>query len=554
MKNKKNILIFVVLIIIISITAIALLSKDKDTETSNNSEVNTNTQTNNIKDEQNTESKFVYVENRKDTDMIFSNGNLILSRVAEPQKDYPKGIKVSAKYRVLAKAADDTTPWDSIKNYTATYEAAPDYLDPYTVNERYRENIIHMAQIDAGVKVRLRVELLDDTKIKTLSLNPTRYTEVDKTKSNGDNWIEFEVEPSDLTKSILVQINAPSVIEGPLNNGLMIFVNPISKIPEGNVLKLPSGVINSSSVCSDMNAINAIIIDENSPYDALYIPSDTIIDGRIQIKKENFSIYGRGIVVGSRWKYPKSNADWSKSYPKEISPDGSVLKAIVRGTSTTNVEGIAVVHPYHFCFEGGQTATNLKAFGWRYSSDAYHLHEIYGCFSRVNDDATYINSGVVESSVFYGMNNGTIFQLGWGQAAANGGGGTLVSKCDIVRGEWDRDGGDNENNGVIGGVLGGTTGTIKDVVIQDIRAEGDIMRFITFDMPRHSGTLENFLLKDIYFEKKPFYPNSITNRFEVGGGIYNFTFENVVIGGKKIESLKDIEPIKLGNMNNIIFK
>ncbi|QCT01545.1 hypothetical protein E6C60_0824 [Paenibacillus algicola] len=459
-------------------------------------------------------------------------------KTVQPTLHYPRGIEVSPRYRVMVKPAGDKTPWNKAANGTAAYKAWPDYVDPETIPAAYKDNSVHLSQIDTKTRVRIRVELIDGGTIETLKVNPSRYSEVQATLTSGKDWLEFEVNPSDLTKHILVEINAPE--SGPYSEGLMLFVNPLSQIPSGNVLILPPGVIGSRHPA--MNELNAIVIDENSPYDALYIPHNTIVDGRIEVRKEGFTIAGRGMVVGSRWAWPKSKPDWAQNYPSDISPDGSVIKGII-DMNGGQAEGIATIHPYHFNYEGADSYSNLKAFGWRFSSDGFHGDIVRGSFARVNDDANYFNHGLIERNSYWGMQNGALFQLGWGQAAADGGGGTRISEINVLRGEWMSDGGDRQNNGLFSGVLRNTTGDLEDIVFDDIRVDGSLFRLIAFDMDTHSGTLRNFTFRNIWIEKPFTYPSGVINMIKVGGGIEDFVFENLTVGGQHLTSLEQLNPM-----------
>ena len=568
---KKSVVKALVLILSIALALVACSTNKPLTPnniTNNNMEVNKMNQTPTtnptpttkpLAENTNKLPQIKLIENKKMTlptseqmSKVASNDSLNRFAIVDDQENYPMGLEVSKRYMVLSKLASDNSPWDPAVHYTATYSLSPDYLDPQTVPNDYKGNTVHMAQVDTSQRIRLRVELFQGAEITKLSLNPSRYTEVRESSQNGVDWIEFEVDPFELTKHILVEINAAET--NSYNNGLILFVNPISKIPEGNVLVLPSGIVGSDY--SEMNDINALIIESNSPYDALYIPSNTIVDGRIEIKKSGFTVAGRGMVLGSRWPYAKGKSDWATSYPKEISPNGSIIKGIVsstNGASEVTYEGITTIHPYHFNYVGAKNNINIKAFGWRYSSDGIHGEIIKGCFTRVNDDANYFNHGVIENCSYWALNNGSIFQLGWGQAAANGGGGTRISSCNILRGEWKADGG-KQNNGLFTSTLNNTTGTIKDIIIDDIIVDGAIFRLIAFDNANHRGLLEDFTFKNVWIEKPFHYLGGISNMIVCGGGIKNFVFENLVVDSKKIMSLDELQPFITKEEANIIFK
>ena len=484
-------------------------------------------------------------------------------KVVSGGTEMPRGISQSGMYQVLIKDKTSTANWNGTTDKTATYRIWPDYLDSNTVPAPHKDAPVHFAQVDTNTSIKVRVNIINSTNINTVRILPSNAIIKNSLNINKKNkYIEFDVDPFYVTKHILVEMNAPKNKGQVLKDGLMIFVNPISKVPTGkNVLKLGTGIINSSDVVMDKN--NRILITKDSPYDTLYIPSNTIVDGRIEIQKSNFKVMGRGMVVGSRWKWPKSNPDWDKPNKYPITPDGKVVKPIVSGVGTNiSFEGITTIHPYHFNFGGAKTNTNLKAFGWRHSSDGIHGDIIKGCFTRVNDDANYFDKGEIANNTYWGMNNGAIFQLGWGPAAASKeAGGTTIKNCDVVRCEWTQDGGAQQNNGIFSGILNDCNSKeFKDRVIQNIKFEnidvyGDIFRVMGFSTLGFSGTLKNFEFKNIRFEKEPYYPNTVKNYLQSGGNITGFKFDNFTLGGKKITSFDDLKPIqKNDKVTGTVFK
>ncbi len=483
--------------------------------------------------------------------------NIVRYPIVEPQSAYPRGIAVSSRYRVLAKLASDPAPWSVETHKTAVYDAWPDYVDPDTVPSIYRNNHVHIAQVDANAPVRFRVEIVDGTPIESLELKPSRYEEMRQSQSHGEDWVEFEVAPDDVTKHVLVEINDPA--DSPyLNHGLMVFVNPLFTVPSGdNVLALPPGIIEPDHPAMDSN--HRILINQRSRYNTIYIPMDTMVNGRIEITKPNVRVMGRGIIVGSRWPFPKSDPNWQEFYP--ITPDGERVVGILQANQGT-FDGVMIVHPYHFCFGGGRISTNLKAFGWRYSSDGfYEVDVLKGCFTRVNDDHIYFCSSnrQIERNTHWGMNNGTIYQGGWGDNDS-GPGGSRIFANNVVRGEWTADGGARQNNGIFGSVQQSTV-DVSDVEFRDIRVDGQVCRFINFHMPGNRGTWSNFLFKDIWFEKPLGCPQGngsaddpLDNYLLIDGSIQDFVFDNVVIGGRRLQELGDLEPLQQRNVSRITFR
>lgn len=491
--------------------------------------------------------------------------------------DYPAGVCLSPRYRVLVKEASDPTPWAGEFHGTAAYKLWPDYLDPETLPAKHSETAVHVAQVDSGTRVRVRVELIDGATIDTLRLKPTRLQELRATTKSGATWVEFEVDPYVYTRHVLVEINAPTNDADALQDGLMFFLNPPSEMPDGNVLVLPAGVIDETSPWLD--ELNCLRIDATSPYDALYVPQDTLIDGRVDIRKSGFTVAGRGMIVGSRWPFAKAVPDWRKSYPTWISPSGEVIRPLLsfkqsRGTEDTSsrFEGVLVAHPYHFCVGWAYQNDNLKTFGWRFSSDGIHGVHKRGSFMRVNDDATYINTGSIEDCTYWAMVNGACFQLGWGLGSDNDTP-VQVRRADIVRGEWDiapnpgADGlgapanvipANKANAGSNRAVFAGTfrsarAYTIRNKFFEDVRVDFRANRLFYLGSRTEEVSYENFVFKDIWFESEPSY-DGVQNVLRGKNGVRGFVFENFVIGGTKVESLEDFEPLYQRNVEGTEFR
>lgn len=466
---------------------------------------------------------------------------------------YPAGVVASSKYRVMVKLASDSTAWDSSRHMTAVYDAWPDYDD---VPGELQNNHVHLTQFDASKQVRVRVELLQGS-LNRVKLKPARYG-LGAGQQVGPTWVEFSVTPGSLTKHILVEANDPN--DGKvLNHGLMIFVNPLLEMPEGNVLSLPSGVIDSSSSLMDSN--HRIFIPANSQYDAIYIPQDTIVNGRIHIKKPNFKVVGRGMVVGSRFTWAKADPNWQNRYP--ITPDGERVKGIVESNANNTVfDGITIVHPYHFNFVGGNLTRNVKAFGWRHSSDGIHgVDRVEGAFTRVNDDHVYFPTREIVDSSFWGLTNGSIFQGGWGGSGSNGGlrSGGFVKRCNVLRGEWNGDGGERQNNGIFGSV-DFSTNDVDGYLFEDVDVEGKQCRMLNFSMACNGrcnrGSWRNITFKDITFEYSLGCPDSskhLDNFLTTDGELKNITFDNVYFGATRLSGWSDLAPVQRTNVTSARF-
>lgn len=492
-------------------------------------------------------------------------------------EDYPRGTEISRSYRVLVKPASDTGDWSQAEDATATYRFWPDYLDPETLPKKHSNIAVHAAQVDADERVRVRVEMIDGRSIDTLRLKPSRYTEMLATQKGGETWVEFELDPFKLTRHVLVEINAPGTDSDALQDGLMFFLNPLSEIPEGNVLVMPEGVVDDS--WEHMDELNRIYITEDSPWDALYIPQNTIVDGRVDIRKEGFKVMGRGMIIGSRWPFVKSVPNWRERYPDWISPGGEYVKPLLSyknpegaDYSKSYFEGVLVAHPYHFSIGWAYLSENVKAFGWRYSSDGVHGTHKRGVFTKVNDDAVYVNEGSVEDSTFWHMVNGAIFQLGWGLGSDNNRE-VHARRVDVVRGEWDiePDGGlgklgspknippqvapdKGTNKALLAGTFrSGRPFTIRNKHFEDIRVEFQANRLFYLGSGTNTVSYEDFTFRDVFFEKKPHY-KGVSNVLWGGSSIDGFLFDNFVVEGEKLESIEDLAPLIQQNVGELIFE
>jgi len=503
-----------------------------------------------------------------------ANSVVVPHALVSNAKGYPKGIDASKEYRVTV--AGSGAELNASSHAVGVYEFWPEYLDPETLPLKHKDTSVHVAQLDTDEIVTIRVEMIGNKKIERFNVKPSRYREMADSMSSGENWLEFKVHPGKYTKHILVEFNLPTSDLDALKEGLLIFVNPLSKVPSGKTLVLPSGVINESS--SFMDKHNRLLIEEDSPYDALYIPASTIVDGRVEIRKKGFKVMGRGMVVGSRWPFVKAVPNWRQRYPEWISPDGSELKSLVAAryaAEDVTFEGITIVHPYHFCFGGAQENINLKAFGWRYSSDGVHGFAKRGVFTRVNDDANYVSDGIVEESSYWAMENGAVFQLGWGLRDANSGKKIAkIKSVNVLRAEWDakddpklhslgapagaqRATPDNiyANRAVIAGTFrdAAISGVVANKYFDDIRVDTQINSLFYFGSRSGKVSYSDIVLSNIWLAKRPAYIGA-KNVLSGEKYIRNITFENMVIEGKKVTQLNQLEPLVQKNVESILIK
>jgi hypothetical protein len=376
---------------------------------------------------------------------------------------------------------------------------------------------------------------------------------------------------------VLVEINAPDKDTDALQDGLMFFLNPPSQRPQGRVLTLPSGVV--SDGYQHMDEVGRILVTDDFPYDAIYVPHDTLLDGRIDIRKDDFVVMGRGIIAGSRWPFAKSHPEWREGYPEWLDPDGTITRPLLSYKNPPGAdpegsyfEGVTVVHPYHFCVGWAHLNENLKTFGWRYSSDGVHGHTKRGSFMRVNDDATYVSEGLIEDNTYWHLVNGAVFQFGWGLRQDNDRE-VHVRRVDVVRGEWDDqpDGGlgklgspkgippakvvhKQDNRGVwVATFRTGGPYTVSNKHFEDVRIDAAVNRIIYLGSKTGDVSFENITLRNIRFEKAPTYEDA-DNVLWGGEAVNGILFEDVWIGDHKLKGLEDLQPLKTHALGEVEFR
>jgi hypothetical protein len=160
------------------------------------------------------------------------------------------------------------------------------------------------------------------------------------------------------------------------------------------------------------------------------------------------------------------------------------------------------------------------------TTDGFVLHErglIEDCFIKADDDAikVYGSYGVARRCVIWQMENGGVFQLGWGnQNAAH----CRVSDMDIIRTEWTTT--DRDARGVIASVgLGGSGG---NHLFENIRVERGGGRIISLNLkPESKATSTNILIRDFTVANWQPVQGQINGR-----GFGGITFENFRLNGQ----------------------
>ena len=290
-----------------------------------------------------------------------------------------------------------------------------------------------------------------------------------------------------------------------------------------------------------------------------YIPGDAIVYGTFNNfdlpSGKNIKLFGLGTISGDHLMHPLYDDDHKvRNEPREnwksISVKNSVNVEVI-GISISNcAEHSLNLQPESKGGYQGKKVTFVrwaKVVSWRANGDGIGSAQVVeDCFIRTSDDNSYIKGDRIRCT-FWKDSNGAIFHM----AGIPGDLSILIDDCDLL---YNR----NKNDNSLGGGIfvqraNGKPGQQKvDVLVQNFRIHdlhpnarifSLVSRFPNLKEDNrlggvgssYSGITFRNITAPVAFGK-----NNIIGCAEApwNGGI---TFENVVIGGKKLTSLKDFE-------------
>jgi hypothetical protein len=198
------------------------------------------------------------------------------------------------------------------------------------------------------------------------------------------------------------------------------------------------------------------------------------IDAR---RTDHFKVTGRGVISGEKFIW---RAEQGTLTPVKSRPWATSVKVLDNGENYF-VEGVTLTNASHFvCNVPGSPGTlkNIKIIGsWRWNNDGIGVSRdshVTDCFISAFDDAfkLYHSGGHVSNCVVWQMNNGAVFQLGWGGKSPQN---VTVENIDVIHTEFT---GTNQNWGLIALARHRGRGSIGNYLFQDIRMEGPVARII----------------------------------------------------------------------------
>ncbi len=431
--------------------------------------------------------------------------------------------------------------------------------------------------------VEVEVAKADGTAIRKATVHPERYGRNVHLKG-GKAYFNIE-------KPCLVAVDidgamrdqdtgmTPSgkIYSGPPLHGLSIFANPIfpdkPRLGDPTVQAVKPGEMPPTNGNWKTLAFLPGVHDIGLAYPLqtnrnYYIPGDAVVYGTlhgtgIRGGGHDIRIFGCGTLSGDRLTHPAYQNPPVLGGKEGHYRDQIYRSIMIHGPYNTTVEGLTIANPANGACSMWTAAEYdamrptlihwVKVLGWRVNSDAFGQSRnavVEDCFVRTQDDTIYPCGLGIRRLVIWHDANGSVFLLT--NLSFQKGQPLAVEDCDVIfarnRGVW-------HNGGRIFNMRGEGKGEGgRDVVFRNIRVadprptlEAFQLQMVTEKpyawpkpMSRGPGDLAGVLFQNIELQ-----PSILGQTNLLRGGaeckIRELTFDNVTIGGKKLESIKDFK-------------
>lgn len=494
------------------------------------------------------------------------------------------GLAPSEHYAVRVRPAAGNIPWQRTFVFKT---ACKDFgrFDPKNRGkidtEGYCANLSGWSHsyvnLETAGPVEVEISKVDGTAIRKATVHPVRYG---KTVHLKDGKAFFTIE-----KTCLVAVDIDGTMRdqdttrtpgggwyaGPPLHGLSIFANPIfpnkPRLGDPTVYAVKPGAMPPTNgtwktLCflPGVHDIGlAYPLQANKSY---YIPGDALVYGSF-LKEHgghDIRIFGCGTLSGDRLPHPERvlKLPYQKSHP--YSP------ITIYGPYNSQVEGITIANPaYWSCmlaispeyYDAARPAVVhwVKVLGWRYNSDGFGTpcnSLVEDCFIRTEDDAIYPCGLGIRRLVIWSDANGSAFLLT--SLSAQKGRPLVVEDCDVIFARQSQyrfsSGSRIFNTRGEGKGEGGRNVIFRNIRVEDPRPtqQAFLIQMATEKpyvwpkpMSRGPGDLVGVLFQNIQIAA----PSILGEPNILWGGpeckIRDLTFDNVTIGGKKLESIKDFK-------------
>lgn len=416
-----------------------------------------------------------------------------------------------------------------------------DWIDLYEYNVKVdmdTHSDATMVQFDFSGKVEILIQK-NNGEIRSAVVRPLSkgiQPEID------DNFLLFTI---DKPQKLSVEFNGDRL------NNLHVFANPIiENIPDRNapgVMYFESGIHEATDKVTGSFRIPSNTI--------VYLEGGAVLKGRLQCDSvENVKILGHGML---------------------LEPQQGVSVAFSKNVV---IDGITVVNPRHYTVSGGQstgiTIKNLKSFscqGWSDGLDFMSCSDILidNVFMRNSDDciALYAHRGdyygdcrnvrvqnsALWADIAHPINIGTHGNTETGDEVIED---ILFKNIDIL--EHDED--DRDYQGCMA-INVGDHNLARNITFEEIRVEsiqeGQLFHLrVMFNQKYNTGPgrgVRDIVFRNISYSGK--YTNSsLIEGYDKERIVDNILFENIVLNGKRVTSLDELNINKKGFVGKIEIK
>lgn len=291
--------------------------------------------------------------------------------------------------------------------------------------------------------------------------------------------------------------------------------------------------------------------------DVVYIEEGAVVSGKIFSRMaDHIRIIGNGILYGGNWH------EWNRNGAEQLLVTVLGKDIEIRGITLLDGGGWHIVPTA--CED--VRIEDINVMGKVITGDGI---DIVGCknvtirnsFVRANDDCISIKaeefqdpSGcsdvrhiLVEGCLFWNAEFGNALEIGY-ETRCDEISDIIFRDCDIVHCEYEG----NQSGGVLT-IHNADRAFVHDVHYENIRIEDAQEKFIdikTLDS-KYSRDRKRGMVSDIHFKNieitEGVFPVSIVRGFEMQGEMcrpHDFYFENIVIHGKKMESVNEMRMVK----------
>ncbi len=381
-----------------------------------------------------------------------------------------------------------------------------------------------------GDPVTVKVSVLDDYAIEDVIIRPT---DLGIKATVEDNEIIFDMEEP---AYISVEIN------GDTTHKCFIFADPPEEdVPDPDdetVWYFGPGVYD----------IGHVGVPEGK--NTLYIAGGAYVKGCITdrfSKRGEFKIIGRGIFSGENFPNEDLGHLIQIKYASRFTIDGPILldsnsfHLNIFGTKAT-AESPNIVH-------------HLKEISWVPYTDGFHIDkyiDVSDVFIYNYDDALDISQysvgGTIKNCVIWNNNYGSALLLGWVGVGKTGN--VTVENIDVIH--FNEQDTEAPNTAVIM-ANHGERGTISNVYVHDLHVEkfdGKVHRLFSIQLNKSAwsasdsemGSISNLHFSDIRVDDS--VSSNMIHGYDAEHIVSDVLFENLVIEGQTMESLRDIRVLR----------